>query len=90
MSSSIIVRFLLEGTDPLTLYPTPNHNAVCEQFHGTILQECWRPACRSSGGYRRGWAAIGDTRCVSVACRSACVVVAGVSSRVASGGVWSV
>ena len=23
---------------------SPNHNAVCERFHGTILQECWRPA----------------------------------------------
>ena len=23
---------------------SPNHNAVCERFHETILQECWRPA----------------------------------------------
>ena len=23
---------------------SPNHNAVVERFHGTILQECWRPA----------------------------------------------
>jgi transposase InsO family protein len=23
---------------------SPNHNSVCERFHGTILQECWRPA----------------------------------------------
>lgn len=23
---------------------SPNHNAVCERFHGTILDECWRPA----------------------------------------------
>lgn len=23
---------------------SPNHNAVCERFHGTILQEGWRPA----------------------------------------------
>ena len=22
----------------------PNHNAVCERFQGTMLQECWRPA----------------------------------------------
>jgi hypothetical protein len=22
----------------------PNHNAVVERFHGTVLQECWRPA----------------------------------------------
>ena len=23
---------------------SPNHNAVCERFHGTLLHECWRPA----------------------------------------------
>lgn len=23
---------------------SPNHNAVCERFQGTALQECWRPA----------------------------------------------
>ncbi len=23
---------------------SPNHNSVCGRFHGTILQECWRPA----------------------------------------------
>ena len=23
---------------------SPNHNAVCERFHGTVLQEGWRPA----------------------------------------------
>jgi len=23
---------------------SPNHNAVCERFHGTVLQESWRPA----------------------------------------------
>src|SRR5205823_8007863 len=23
---------------------SPNHHAVCERFHGTALQECWRPA----------------------------------------------
>ena len=23
---------------------SPNHNAVCERFQGTTLQECWRPA----------------------------------------------
>src|ERR1035437_1148973 len=23
---------------------SPNHNAACERFHQTILQECWRPA----------------------------------------------
>jgi transposase InsO family protein len=23
---------------------SPNHNAICERFQGTVLQECWRPA----------------------------------------------
>jgi len=23
---------------------SPDHNAVCERFHGTVLQECYRPA----------------------------------------------
>jgi hypothetical protein len=23
---------------------SPDHNAVCERFHDTVLQECWRPA----------------------------------------------
>lgn len=23
---------------------SPNHNSVCERFHGTTLQEGWRPA----------------------------------------------
>ena len=23
---------------------SPNHNAVCERFHGIMLEECWRPA----------------------------------------------
>ena len=23
---------------------SPNHNAVCERFQGTALEECWRPA----------------------------------------------
>ena len=23
---------------------SPNHNAVCERFQGTMPQECWRPA----------------------------------------------
>ena len=23
---------------------SPNYNAVCERFQGTVLQECWRPA----------------------------------------------
>ena len=34
---------------------SPNHNAVCERFHGTILQECWRPAF-----HRRCFTSIGQ------------------------------
>lgn len=34
-----------KGLDHIRIPPrSPNHNAVCERFHGTILQECWRPA----------------------------------------------
>lgn len=34
-----------KGLEHLRTPPrSPNHNAVCERFHGTILQECWRPA----------------------------------------------
>lgn len=34
-----------KGLDHLRTPPrSPNHNAVCERFHGTILHECWRPA----------------------------------------------
>ena len=34
---------------------SPNHNAVCERFHGTVLQECWRPAF-----HRRRFGSIGQ------------------------------
>jgi transposase InsO family protein len=34
---------------------SPNHNAVCERFHGTALQECWRPAF-----HRRRFSTIGQ------------------------------
>jgi transposase InsO family protein len=35
----------LKGVEHHRIPPrSPNHNAVCERFHGTILQECWRPA----------------------------------------------
>lgn len=34
---------------------SPNHNAVCERFHGTMLQECWRPAF-----HRRRFGSIGQ------------------------------
>lgn len=36
---------------------SPNHNAVCERFHGTILDECWRPAF-----HRRAFTSIGQLR----------------------------
>lgn len=36
---------------------SPNHNAVCERFHGTILQECWRPAF-----HRRAFTTISQLR----------------------------
>jgi transposase InsO family protein len=33
------------GVDHIRIPPrSPNHNAVCERFQGTMLQECWRPA----------------------------------------------
>jgi transposase InsO family protein len=33
------------GVTHLRIPPrSPNHNAVCERFQGTALQECWRPA----------------------------------------------
>ena len=33
------------GVEHLRIPPrSPNHNAVCERFQGTALQECWRPA----------------------------------------------
>jgi transposase InsO family protein len=34
---------------------SPNHNAVCERFQGTMLQECWRPAF-----HRRHFGSIGQ------------------------------
>jgi transposase InsO family protein len=34
---------------------SPNHNAVCERFQGTALQECWRPAF-----HRRRFTTIGQ------------------------------
>jgi transposase InsO family protein len=34
-----------KGLDHHRIPPrSPNHNAVCERFQGTVLQECWRPA----------------------------------------------
>lgn len=34
----------LEITHHRTPPRSPNHNAICERFQGTALQECWRPA----------------------------------------------
>lgn len=39
---------------------SPNHNAVVERFHGTILDECWRPAF-----HRRAFTTIGQLRAES-------------------------
>lgn len=36
---------------------SPNFNAVCERFHGTILDECWRPAF-----HRRAFRSLGQLR----------------------------
>jgi transposase InsO family protein len=36
---------------------SPNHNAVCERFQGTALQECWRPAF-----HRRRFERLGQLR----------------------------
>jgi transposase InsO family protein len=36
---------------------SPNHNAVVERFHGTILDECWRPAF-----HRRAFTTIAQLR----------------------------
>jgi transposase InsO family protein len=36
---------------------SPNHNAVVERFHGTILDECWRPAF-----HRRAFTSLGQLR----------------------------
>jgi transposase InsO family protein len=36
---------------------SPNHNAVCERFQGTALQECWRPAF-----HRRRFNSVGQLR----------------------------
>ena len=33
---------------------SPNHNAVCERFQGTTLQECWRPRFTAAGSIDSG------------------------------------
>ena len=45
-----------KGLDHHRIPPrSPNHNAVCERFQGTALQECWRPAF-----HRRRFSTIGQ------------------------------
>jgi transposase InsO family protein len=42
---SFQVAIVAKGLVHVRIPPrSPNHNAVCEQFQGTALQECWRPA----------------------------------------------
>jgi transposase InsO family protein len=47
----------LEITHHRTPPRSPNHNAVCERFQGTALQECWRPAF-----HRRRFETLGQLR----------------------------
>lgn len=45
IAKSFTAAVAAKGLDHLRIPPrSPNHNAVCERFHGTILQEAWRPA----------------------------------------------
>jgi transposase InsO family protein len=47
----------LEITHHRTPPRSPDHNAVCERFQGTALQECWRPAF-----HRRRFQSLGQLR----------------------------
>lgn len=47
----------LEITHHRTPPRSPDHNAVCERFQGTALQECWRPAF-----HRRRFETLGQLR----------------------------
>lgn len=45
VASGFRAHLATKGIDHHRIPPrSPNHNAVCERFHGTMLQECWRPA----------------------------------------------
>lgn len=45
IASGFRARLAELGIDHHRIPPrSPNHNAVVERFHGTMLQECWRPA----------------------------------------------
>ena len=44
-ASAFTAALAAKGITHVRIPPrSPNHNAVVERFHGTILQECWRPA----------------------------------------------
>jgi transposase InsO family protein len=44
-ASGFRAHLATRGLEHLRIPPrSPNHNAVCERFQGTALQECWRPA----------------------------------------------
>ena len=44
-ASAFSVAVVAKGLSHVRIPPrSPNHNAVVERFHETILQECWRPA----------------------------------------------
>lgn len=45
VAKAFSARLAALGLDHLRIPArSPNHNAVCERFQGTALQECWRPA----------------------------------------------
>lgn len=45
VASGFRAHLATKGLEHVRIPPrSPNHNAVCERFHGTILEECWRPA----------------------------------------------
>lgn len=44
-ASAFSAAVAAKGLDHHRIPPrSPKHNAVCDRFHGTALQECWRPA----------------------------------------------
>jgi transposase InsO family protein len=45
VASGFKAHLAVKGISHMLIPPrSPNHNAVCERFHQTALQECWRPA----------------------------------------------
>ena len=44
-ASGFGAHVLAQGLRHVRIPPrSPNHNAVCERLHETVLQECWHPA----------------------------------------------